>query len=165
MRFHVGRNYRADGARYRKAATPQTASDLVLAARSAARDSEPAAPRKSPFARAVLVVATLAAPPFAGRAYLDATRTEPATIAAEETRPTIRQAGLQPAGLQPASPLQKAEREDIDLTATGSTPPRQEAAAAGSAATAPAPARTRRAASGSVSRSAREISRSPESYR
>ncbi|TDX60814.1 hypothetical protein EDE12_11850 [Methylosinus sp. sav-2] len=159
MRFHVGRNYRADGERFRKA-SPQTASDLVLAARSAARASEPAAPRKSPFARAVLVVATLAAPLFAGRAYLDATRTEPAAIAAEETRPTIRQVGL-----QPAAPLQKAEREDIDLTATGSTPPRQEAAPTASAAAAPAPAKTRRAASGSVSRSAREISRSPESYR
>ncbi|WP_018265924.1 hypothetical protein [Methylosinus sp. LW4] len=152
MRFHVGRNYRADGERFRKAATPQTASDLVLAARSAARASEPAAPRKSPFARAVLVGATLAAPLFAGHAYLDATRTEPAAIAAEETRPPIRQVGL-----QPAAPAQKAERAEIDLTATGSTPPRQEE-------TSPAP-KTRRTASGWVSRSAREISRSPESYR
>ncbi|MBG0811979.1 hypothetical protein IY145_21800 [Methylosinus sp. H3A] len=158
MRFHVGRNYRTDGARDRRTA-PQTAPDLVFAARYAARAGAPAAPRKAPIGRAVFVATALAAPLLGARAYVDATRTEPAAIAAKDAAPMIRQAELPPAA--PPIMMERAEIDPtaIDLTATGSTPSRQEEARPS-----PPPAKARRTTK-DVSRSARETSRGPESYR
>ena len=172
MRFHVGRNFRADGARDRRTA-PRTATDIVFAARSAAQADEPGSPRKAPIARILFVATALAAPLFGARTYVDATRTAPAAIVAhdaprdaardaaklaaqdqEQAAPTIRQVEL-----RPTAPPAKAERAEIDLTATGSTRSRPEEAHP-----TPPPAKARPTTRG-VSRSAREISRSPESYR
>ena len=156
MRFHVGRNFRADGARDRRT-EPRTATDIVFAARSAAQAAEPGSPRKAPITRILFVATALAAPLLGARTYIDATRTAPTAIAAqdlEQAAPTIRQVEL-----QPAAPAAKAERAEVDLTATGSTPPRLEEARPS-----PPPAKARPTTKG-VSRSAREISRSPELYR
>jgi len=153
MRFQVGRNFRADGARDRRTA-PQTATDLVFAARTAARTAEPAAPRRAPIMRGVFVATALAAPLLGARAYVDATKTEPPAIAVMDAAPAIRQVEL-----LPTAPPAKADRADVDLTATGSTPSRPEEIRPS-----PPPTKARRATTG-VSRAAREISRGPESYR
>ncbi|HEY8063537.1 MAG TPA: hypothetical protein VIF40_02255 [Methylosinus sp.] len=172
MRFHVGRSFHADGARDRKTA-PRTATDIVFAARSAAQTDEPGSPRKAPMTRIVFVATALAAPLIGARIYVDATRTEPTAIAAQEAAQEALQESVQtaaresapatqaaPAIRQAELPPAKAEHGEVDLTATGSTPTsRLEVARP----TSP-PAKGRRTTKG-VSRSATEISRNRESYR
>jgi hypothetical protein len=173
MRFHVGRSFHADGARDRKTA-PRTATDIVFAARSAAQTDEPGSPRKAPMTRIVFVATALAAPLIGARIYVDATRTEPTAIAAQEAAQEAMQESVQNAARESAPatqaapairqaelpPAKAAEHGEVDLTATGSTPTsRQEEARPTSL-----PAKGRRTTKG-VSRSATEISRNRESYR